>query len=150
VISSQLRDGYPLVNDSGLECRASYSSTWFPLVYYRSYAGPSLETRYRIPDAMNQDERYAFDRVVQDFVRHPPDLLVLESPPLNQRRTRFPGGFDYLAYFGQDRRFSELAATYVQVADVQGLKVLRRRGPEASSNARTVGGSLLPSLPTSW
>jgi hypothetical protein len=129
VISSQLRDGWPLVNDSGLECRASYSVMWFPLVYYRSYAGISRETRYRSYDRMTPNERAAFDRVVEDFVLHQPDLLVLESPELNQRRTRFPGGFDYLKYFGQDPWFSQTAARYVQVADVQGLRLLRRQGP---------------------
>jgi hypothetical protein len=128
VISSQLRDGYPLVNDSGLECMASYSVMWFPLVYYRSYAGSSRETHYRSLEQMSLNERVAFNRVVLDFVLHQPDLLVLESPSLNQRRTRFPGGFDYLRYFGQDRWFAETAARYVQVADVQGLRVLRRRG----------------------
>ncbi|HEY7634511.1 MAG TPA: hypothetical protein VH763_03140 [Gemmatimonadales bacterium] len=133
VISSQLRDGYPLVNDSGLECRASYSVMWFPLVYYRSYAGTSQQTRYRTPAEMSPNERTAFDRVVQDFVLHPPDLLVLESPPLNQRRTHFPGGFDYLAYFGQDRRFAEAARTYSDVGDVDGLLVLRRRVGQAAS-----------------
>jgi hypothetical protein len=129
VISSQLRDGWPLVNDAGLECRASYSVMWFPLVYYRSYAGSSRETRYRSYDQMSPNERMAFDRVVLDFVVHEPDLLVLESPSLNQRRTRFPGGFDYLKYFGQDPFFAKTAARYVQVAEVQGLKVLRRQGP---------------------
>jgi hypothetical protein len=129
VISSQLRDGYPLVNDSGLECRASYSVMWFPLVYYRSYAGSSRETHYRSYDQMSPNERIAFDRVVADFVLHQPDLLVLESPALNQRRTHFPGGFDYLKYFGQDPWFAKTAARYVQVADVEGLEVLRRQGP---------------------
>jgi hypothetical protein len=129
VISSQLRDGWPLVNDSGLDCRASYSVMWFPLVYYRSYAGTSRETRYRSYDHMSPNERTAFDRVVEDFVLHQPDLLVLESPPLNQRRTRFPGGFDYLKYFGQDPWFARTATRYVQVADVEGLKLLRRQGP---------------------
>jgi hypothetical protein len=128
VISSQLRDGWPLVNDSGLECRASYSVMWFPLVYYQSYAGSSRETRYRSYDRMSPNERTAFDRVVEDFVLRQPDLLVLEAPSLNQQRTRFPGGFDYLKYFGQDPWFAETAARYVQVADVQGLKVLRRQG----------------------
>jgi hypothetical protein len=132
VISSQLRDGWPLVNDSGLECRASYSVMWFPLVYYRSYAGSSRETRYRSYDQMSPNERVAFDRVVEDLVLHEPDLLVLESPSLNQRRTHFPGGFDYLKYFGQDPWFAKTAARYVQVADVQGLKVLRRQGPPAT------------------
>jgi hypothetical protein len=129
VISSQLRDGWPLVNDSGLECRASYSVMWFPLVYYRSYAGSSRETRYRSYDQMSPNERVAFDRVIVDFVVHQPDLLVLESPSLNQRRTRFPGGFDYLKYFGQDPLFAKTAARYAQVADVEGLTVLRRQGP---------------------
>jgi hypothetical protein len=129
VISSQLRDGWPLVNDSGLECSASYSVMWFPLVYYRSYAGSSRETRYRSYDQMSANERLAFDRVVEDFVLRQPDLLVLESPSLNQRRTRFPGGFDYLKYFGQDPWFAETAARYIRVANVQGLEVLRRQGP---------------------
>jgi hypothetical protein len=133
VISSQLRDGFPLVNDSGLECRASYSVTWLPLVYYRSYAGPSRETHYRSPAGMSPNERVAFNRVVFDLVLRPPDLLVLESRPLNERRTHFPGGFDYLAYFGQDRWFAETARTYSPIANLDGLLILRRNIRQVAS-----------------
>jgi hypothetical protein len=126
VLSSQIRDGFPLVLDTGLESHPGYSTLWVPLVYYRSYAGESSRVGYRAPAEMSPGERTAFDRVVHDLVTRTPDLLVVESPALNQARTRYPGGFDFLAYFGQDDRFARVASGYVQVDDVGGIRLLRR------------------------
>jgi hypothetical protein len=126
VLSSQLRDAFPLVNDTGLEWNGSFPVMWVPLVKYRSYAGPSEHTVYRSPDRMDPVEQFAFRRVVSDFTLQPPDVLVVESRGLNERRTQFPGGFDYCFYFGQDPRFASLLHQYVPVGDVRGLLILGR------------------------
>jgi hypothetical protein len=133
VMSSQLRDGFPLVNESGLRTRAGYPSMWPPLVYYRTNKGPSRRVTYRAPDAMSPGERAAFDRIVQDVVEGRPDILVVESPALNERRMEFPGGFDFLRYFSQDPRAAAALAEYQRKATVDSLWVMRRVESRASN-----------------
>jgi hypothetical protein len=133
VLSSQLRDAFPLVNDTGLSWRGGYPNLWVPLVYYRSNVGPGLPTEYRSIRGMAVPERVAFERVVRDMVLGSPDVLVVESPSLNEQRTRFPGGFDFLTYFAQEPTFAEALRSYRQVAEVSGLLVLRRFDPNAAS-----------------
>jgi hypothetical protein len=126
VISSQLRDGFPLVNESGLRSHAGYPNIWLPLVYYRTNKGPSSQVAYREPSAMSPGERAAFDRVCQDIAQGP-DLLVVESPALNQRRMEFPGGFDFIKYFSQDARCAAELTRYDRESAVDSLWVFRRR-----------------------
>jgi hypothetical protein len=133
VISSQLRDAFPLVNDTQLRWDGGYPNIWIPLVYYRTNLGQRRRIEYRAPESMPSPERHAFERVVRDVVEGRPDILVVESRVLNERRTTYPGGFDFLAYFGQDRRFAAALQSYHQVADVDGLLVLRRRLRPAGS-----------------
>ena len=133
VLSSQLRDAFPLVNDTELEWNGTFPVLWVPLVRYRSYAGPSEHTAYRSPDQMDPVEQLAFRRVVSDFILQPPDVLVVESRALNERRTRFPGGFDYCSYFGQDPHFASLLREYLPIGDVGGLLILRRENTSAPS-----------------
>ena len=126
VLSSQIRDAFPLILDSGLESHPAYSTLWVPLIYYRSYAGESQRVGFRGPSDMRPGEREPFERIVHDVVARPPDLLVVESPALNEQRTKYPGGFDLLAYFGQDQRFADVVSGYRQVEDVGGIRVLQR------------------------
>jgi hypothetical protein len=127
VLSSSLRDGFPLVNDSGLRWDGGYPNIWVPLVYYRTNKGPSSRVELRSPAAMSRGERAAFDRVVRDVVNGRPDVLVVESPELNARRMEFPGGFDFLRYFSQDPRCAAALTQYQRDTTVDSLWVLRRR-----------------------
>jgi hypothetical protein len=127
VLSSSLRDGFPLVNDSRLRWNGGYPNVWVPLVYYRSNKGPSSQIHLRSPDAMSAGERAAFDRVVQDVVDGRPDILVVESPELNARRMEFPGGFDFLRYFSQDPRCAAALAQYSRDTVVDSMWVFRRQ-----------------------
>jgi hypothetical protein len=106
---------------------------WPPLVYYRTNQGSSHQVTYRAPEAMSPGERTAFDRVVQDVVEGRPDILVVESPALNERRMEFPGGFDFLRYFSQDPRAAAALAEYQRQATVDSLWVMRRVEPRASN-----------------
>jgi hypothetical protein len=133
ILSSQLRDAFPLVNDTDLEWNGTFPVLWVPLVRYRSYAGPSERTAYRSPDQMDPVEQLAFRRVVSDFILRPPDVLVVESRALNESRTKFPGGFDYCSYFGQDPHFASLLRDYLPLGDVGGLLILRRENTSAPS-----------------
>jgi hypothetical protein len=126
VLSSQIRDAQPLLLEAGLDSHPPYSTLWVPLIYYRSYAGTSDRVGYRTPAEMSPGERDAFDRVAHQLARHPPDLLLVESPVLNEQRTKYPGGFDFLAYYGQDPRVHAVLGGYRQVDDVGGIRILRR------------------------
>jgi hypothetical protein len=148
ILSSQLRDAFPLVNDTNLEWNGTFPVLWVPLVRYRSYAGPSERTVYRAPDQMDPVEQLAFRQVVSDFTHRPPDVLVVESRALNARRTHFPGGFDYCSYFGQDPRFASLLREYLPVGDVRGLLVFRREKKEEKVSRATPGLTKLSDSPT--
>jgi hypothetical protein len=126
VLSSQIRDAQPLLLETGLDSHPPYSTLWVPLIYYRSYAGASDRVGYRAPTQMSAGERDGLDRVAPVLVSHPPDLVVVESPAQKEQRTKYPGGFDFLAYYGQDPRVGAVLAEYRQVDDVGGLRILRR------------------------
>lgn len=124
VLSSQLRDAFPLTNDARLRWVGGYPNMWMSLVYYSADRGGS--PAYHSPPAMPPGERLAFDRTVRDLVEARPDLLVVESPELNARRNRWPGGFDFLGYFSQDSSCAAVLSRYRRTAEVDSLWVLRR------------------------
>ena len=127
VLSSQLRDAFPLVNDTGLRWDAGYPNMWFTVVYYGGGDRPAGRGGFHPVREMSLPEHAAFDRVVRDFMEGRPDLLMVESRSLNQRRTGTSGGFDFLAYFGQDAGFKAALGSYRQEAAVDGLLVFRRQ-----------------------
>jgi hypothetical protein len=126
VLSSQLRDAFPLANDTRLRWVGGYPNMWMSLVYYPS--APQDGAAYHSPPAMPPGERAAFDRTVRALVHGRPDVLVVESPQLNARRTGFPGGFDFLGYFAQDSSCAAALSRYRRSAVVDSLWVLRREG----------------------
>jgi hypothetical protein len=128
VLSSQLRDAFPLANDTRLRWVGGYPNMWMSLVYYPPASGAPPEIQYHAPAAMPPGERAAFDRTVRALVQGRPDLLVVESPELNGRREGVPSGFDFLRYFGQDSSCAAALSRYRRAADVDSLRVLRREG----------------------
>ena len=132
VLSSQLRDAFPLTNDARLRWVGGYANMWMSLVYYPAVSGEGLA--YHSPPAMPPRERQAFDRTVRAVVDGRPDVLVVESPALNARRNRSESGFDFLGYLSQDSSCAEALSSYRRRADVDSLWVFRRvegdsRGP---------------------
>jgi hypothetical protein len=124
VLSSQLRDAFPLANDARLRWVGGYPNMWMSLVYYPADRGEG--SAYHSPPAMPPGERLAFDRTVRDLVDRRPDVLVVESPELNARRNRSAGGFDFLGYFSQDSSCAAALSRYRRTAEVDSLWVLRR------------------------
>jgi hypothetical protein len=124
VLSSQLRDAFPLTNDARLRWVGGYANMWMSLVYYP--AGRAEGPAYHSPPAMPPGERQAFDRTVRAVVDGRPDVLVVESPALNARRNRMASGFDFLGYLSQDSSCAEALSQYRRTADVDSLWVLRR------------------------
>jgi hypothetical protein len=65
---------------------------------------------------MGPIERFGFDRVVQDVVRRPPAVIIVQA------RLRGPSitvpAFDFLAYFRQDTRFAAVIGNYRRVRSV--------------------------------
>lgn len=128
VLSSQLRDAFPLVNDTGLRWSGGYPNMWLSLVYYPVVPGDGKSPVPHAPEAMSAGEHAAFERTVRDLATGRPDLLLVESPVLNERRTGFVGGFDFLGYFGQDPSAAAALAEYHRVAEVDGIWLMRRVG----------------------
>jgi hypothetical protein len=126
VLSSQLRDAFPLANDTRLRWVGGYPNMWMSLVYYPG--GQTEGGAYHSPPAMPPGERAAFERTVRAVVQGRPDLLVVESPQLNARRTGLAGGFDFLGYLAQDSSCAAALSRYRRSADVDSLWVMRREG----------------------
>jgi len=124
VLSSQLRDAFPLTNDTGLRWVGGYANMWMSLVYYAT--GKAQAAAYHSPPTMPPGERVAFERTVRDLVQGRPDLLVVESPELNARRNGSTAGFDFLGYFSQDSSCAAALSRYRRTAAVDSLWVLRR------------------------
>jgi hypothetical protein len=135
VLSSQLRDAFPLTNDVRLRWVGGYANMWMSLVYYS--AGRQEGVAYHSPPAMPEGERQAFDRTVRAVVDGRPDVLVVESPALNARRNRRASGFDFLGYLSQDSSCAEALSRYRRMAEVDSLWVLRRVTGESRLGTRS-------------
>ena len=135
VLSSQLRDAFPLTNDARLRWVGGYANMWMSLVYYP--AGGADRLSYHSPPAMPPGERQAFDRTVRAVVNGRPDVLVVESPALNARRNRMRSGFDFLGYLSQDSSCAEALSQYRRTAEVDSLWVLRRVEGDSGVGARS-------------
>jgi hypothetical protein len=85
---------------------------------------------------MSGAERAAYRAVVGDLTMNPPDLLIVESRSKNERFTGYPGGFDHLAYYGQDPRFAACLASYRPDTTVPGFHVLRRVAAGTGASSR--------------
>ena len=90
--------------------------------------------------AMSDAERYAYDAVVSDFIRHTPDLLAVETRIRNERLTGYPGGFDHLVYYGRDPRFAACFMEYQLAAALQDYLLFRRQGPRGSTRKGCIDG----------
>jgi hypothetical protein len=107
-LSSSVGPAFPIVNLSGAEWPYHFHHFWpLPAFYYSDHR---VEAAYRPPDAQSVEERRFFNTVVEDLIRTPPSLLIVDTSAFKQA-FGFTD-FDYLKYFSQDRRFRELMHTY--------------------------------------
>lgn len=129
VLSSEIVDAYPVVNESRLADRASFPYMWVFTWEYSRFAEGQRPSGPRAPLDMPPMERFAFEQVASDLVDGRPDLILAETPERNRERVGLPG-LDYLTLLSQDPRVARALAEYRLVDEVAGIRVLRRQRAE--------------------
>jgi hypothetical protein len=134
VLSADMTASQPWIEESGLVSRNSFPCLWVPAVAYHTRWNDNPRIRLRSPAEMSAAERAAYNAVVRDFTIDPPDLLIVESRSKNERFTGYPGGFDHLAYYGEDPRFAACLTRYRLDTTLSGFQVLRRAAAGAAAS----------------
>jgi hypothetical protein len=104
ILSQSLRDGFPIVNETGARWAMGFPMAWVP-VALRSM-------RDRSPVAMSPVEKFAFQHITRSFVSHRPVLLIVRSDI-----------FDYLTYYRQDAAFDRTFRGYRLMSRLNGFDV---------------------------
>jgi hypothetical protein len=114
VLSSQLLDAFPLVQEVGLRWTGSFPSLWFLQALY-----PSGDTQgFRKPAEMGKVESHAWTRLIGDIRYQSPHLLLVERPGTNRKRLG-TSGMDFLSYLRLDSQAAAVLDGY-RIADSTG------------------------------
>jgi hypothetical protein len=113
VMSSAVSPAFPLVNLSGATWPYRFKSLSFVTIYYGDIDDPS-HAAYRPPAAQVAGERALFDDVVEELIRTPPALLIVDRGRLKQGFGLTH--FDFLEYYGQSPAFAGLMRHYRVIA----------------------------------
>ena len=120
VLSAHVVWGFPLTVYAGVDWNMRLPALWMVpgLIRARATArGPAPE--------LDRLERYVIDAVVEDFARHPPDVVLVDA---RQQKTYFGGlAFDYLAFFSRDPRFRQVWQDYRLDISEPWFQIYRRR-----------------------
>ncbi len=121
VMSANLWAGFPLVNNSRLGWSSRFAALWLlPGAQQRRHADDGADLAL-----LDEMEAFTRDAVVADFTAAMPDLVFVDDRDM---KPYFGGlSFDYLEFFGQDRRFARIWPDYVWVEKVVGFDIYRRR-----------------------
>jgi hypothetical protein len=127
VLSADMTSAMPWIAHLRLASHASFPFLWVPTVVYRSRWNGNPQVAFRDRTRMPGAEAAAYDAVVSDFVRHTPDILVVETRIRNERLTGYPGGFDHLVYYGRDSQFAACFLEFRLTAALRDYLVFRRQ-----------------------
>ena len=120
MFSTNLFPAFPAVNLAGVAWPYRYGFLW-PLPAFYPEKGPP---GYRKPEAQSPVERRFFETVVNDLLKRPPRLLVVERGPFKQALGSRP--FDFIEYFSGSPDFVELMRGYRPVGYVGSLELYER------------------------
>jgi hypothetical protein len=124
VLSSEV-SAFPLAELARLSEHHTLPALWVPMTVYRSWLSPGKPVAVNRPQTMSGAERAAFEATVRDIERAP-DLLLVESRERNQLQSAYPGGFDHLAYYGQDPAVRAVLGGYRLVGSSHGFRLYER------------------------
>ena len=121
-LSTSMWPAFPVVNMARAEWPYRYHFLWpIPALYATGSA--SLPT-YRAPDAQSAVERQFFDAVIEDLIRTPPRVLVVD------RRADLQAmqgqRFDFVEYFSGSTEFRALMARYRRIGFIGPWEVFER------------------------
>jgi hypothetical protein len=111
VLSPAIAPIHPALDYAGARNTLPAMNTWLLEGLYRRC--PEGGARYRAVEAMGAAERAFFGRVVADFVRAPPDAVVLDA--LTAIPDCLGEAFRPEGYFGRDPGFARVWAEYREV-----------------------------------
>lgn len=127
VLSSQLFDAFPLVNDLGLRFLGGFPCQWQIQRYYGFSAEPGTrDSIYHAVPLMPTLERLAYERIVRDLVQRRPDLLLVERSAAVRRRAGTLWDFDFLTYLRADSAAARALSGYGEVMRFDALTLYRR------------------------
>lgn len=125
LFSPAVADSFPLVNYCGVGWSSRHPCLWFLAGLYAGPDGPTPAVGYRSLEAMGASERFLFETVVDDLLKDPPALLLVDEA---MRPGVFHSQrFDYLAYYGRDPRFAAFLHDYEPMAKVGTFRPYRRK-----------------------
>ncbi|MCG8358505.1 MAG: hypothetical protein MI920_23305 [Kiloniellales bacterium] len=131
VFASNVSASYPMVTYSGVRSASRYPAHWLLPGLLRARAASGDSPRLR------DVERFLRDSVVEDLMRDPPALVLVDDRP---QKSYFGGiDFDYLDYFLADPRFAEIWSGYEKLTRIGGIDVFRRSAGEETRPRPPVG-----------
>ena len=128
VFSASSYPGLHLISRGRAQWPYRFWSLWPLPGLYRDPDPVTRKHTYRSVDSRPPQERLVFDAVISDFVRNPPPIVIVDagSPKHGWIQRGGDGGFDYLAYFGRDRRFASVFQGYEELPPIARFRVFRR------------------------
>jgi hypothetical protein len=145
-LSSTVAPLHPALNYAGATQTLRFTDTWPLRAAYRTCIDGV--PRYHPPAAMGAAERFLHDTTIADFLRAPPDAVIVDSNP------RIPdcgGAFSYLGYFRREPGFAAAFAAYRKHATVGQFDVwVRGDQPTNRPSPRTAASERRSIQAESW
>jgi hypothetical protein len=132
VLSTEMGWAFPLVLYAGAEWSLRFPSLWALAGAYRNEEPVGGSVGFRSRNEMGRLERFVMDATVDDLVRHPPALILVEHS--DNRVGPANVDFDFLDYFLTDQHFSALFADYRYLTQVGPIRFFKREAPTRSSS----------------
>ena len=128
VFSASSYPGFHLISRGRAQWPYRFWSLWPLPGLYRNPDPVTRRHTFRPVDSTPPTERFVFDTIVSDFAGNPPRLIIVDagSPKHGWIQPVGDGGFDYLAYFGRDPRFSSVFQGYEELPPVARFRIFRR------------------------
>lgn len=137
VLSSQVYDAFPLVNETGLRLVGGLPSQWQVQLYHGwTTRGQPQGPLYPSLADMAPLERVMYVRTAQALVTERPDFLLIERPNAVRRRAGTPTDFDFLAYLGRDSAAALALADYRRLATLDSVTIYRRADGQTLGKGR--------------
>lgn len=109
---------YPSIIDYSIKDVTGFNSFWFLGSFYNNASYSAGDMIYHNTQTMNELEKFFFNKVIDDLLKHQPDLLIV-SEPGNNFFFSVPN-FDIFKYYSQDERFVSLFSEYHPIAQSDG------------------------------
>lgn len=125
VFSTNVSHGFPFVLETGAIWTSRYPALWLIPGAVTNLAAADCEAAPQRCEALNDVLAYARDTAVEDFITHPPDLVLVDK---RQAKSYFDGlEFDYIAFMSTDQKFAAAWTEYAYYGDTLIFEIWRRR-----------------------